>query len=111
MNKVIKKIEAAGISVHKYEENKKLCGYELNTYTRGGLNQIVFVDFRDTKKDPKKSKDFKELFLDRVKSIDVDDEVEVNRQNKEYRNAFTLRESLNDIEEWKNTMVTLAESL
>lgn len=111
MKKIIAKIEAADISVDEYKEEKKLCGYELNTYTKGGLNQIVFVDFRNTNKDPKKAKDFKELFLERVKGIDVDEEVELNRQNKAYRNDFTLRESLDDIEAWKEEMVKLAESL
>lgn len=111
MKKIFNKIEKASISIHEYEENDKLCGYELNTYTNGGLNQVVLVDFRDTDKDPKKAKDFKELFLQRVKDIDVYEEVEMNRQNKQYRDAFTLRESLDDIEEWKKELVKLAESL
>lgn len=111
MKKIIKKLEKANISVHEYEEGGKLCGYELNTYTNGGLNQIVFVDFRNSDKDPKKAKDFKEEFLNRVKDIDVDEEVELNRQNAQYRNDFTLRESLDDIQEWKEDIVKLAESL
>lgn len=111
MKNIISKIEAAGISVDEYKEGKKLCGYELNTYTAGGLNQIVFVDFRDTGKKPKNAADFKELFLERVNSIDTDEEVETNRQDKSYRAAFTLINSLNDIEEWKKNLVALAESL
>jgi len=111
MKKIIDKIEKANISIHEYKEGKKLCGYELNTYTDGGLNQIVFIDFRDTDKNPKKATDFKELFLERVKSIDVDEEIELNRQNEGYRNAFTIRESLEDIDSWKKEMLELAESL
>jgi hypothetical protein len=111
MKKIITKLENANIATHKYKEDGKLCGYELNTYTNGGLNQIVFVDFRDTDKKPNKVADFKELFLERVKSIDTDEEVEINRQNKQYCNDFTLRESLDDIEEWKQELLTLAESL
>lgn len=111
MKEIFDKIEAAGIQIHKYEEGKKLCGYELNTYTNGGLNQIVFVDFRDTKKNPKKAEDFKELFLKRVNSIDVDEEVETMRQDKAYRTAFTMREALDDVEAWKKDIVELAESL
>lgn len=111
MKEIIAKLEKANIGVHKYDEEGKLCGYELNTYTNGGLNQIVFVDFRNTDKDPKKSADFKELFLKRVEDIDTDEEVTINRQSKEYCNAFTLRESLDDIEAWKNEMVELAKSL
>ena len=111
MKKIIALLSAANISVYNYEEDKKLCGYELNTYTKGGLNQIVFVDFRDTGKTPTKAKDFKELFLKRVESIDTDEEVELNRQNKDYCKAFTIRESLNDIEAWKKELLILANSL
>ena len=111
MKNIKAKLATANISVFEYKEGKKLCGYELNTYTDGGLNQIVFVDFRNTNKNPRNKADFKELFLERVKSIDVDYEVETNRQNKEYCNAFTLRESLDDIEAWKKELIELAESL
>lgn len=111
MKKLFNKIEKSNISIYRYEENGNLCGYELSTYTKGGLNQIVFIDFRDTDKNPKNKEDFKKLFLERVKDIDTDEEVEMNRQNKAYCDAFTLRESLNDIEEWKNDLLELAESL
>ena len=111
MKKIIKKLEKAGIGIHNYKEKEKLCGYELNTYTAGGLNQIVFVDFRDIDKDPKNPVDFKELLLGRINDIDVDEEVEMNRQNKAYRQAFTLTESLKDINAWKKDLLKLAKSL
>ena len=111
MKKIFDRLNKANISVHEYEENNKLCGYELNTYTKGGLNQIVFVDFRNINKNPKDKNDFKELFLERIKDIDVTEEVETNRQNKAYRDAFSLRESLDDIEEWKKELLQLAEKL
>lgn len=111
MDNIIDKIETAEISIDKYEENGVVCGYELNTYTEGGLNQIVFVDFRDTKKDPNNPDDFKELFLERVKSIDVDEEIEVNRQDKGYREAFTLTQALKDVKRWKKDLLRLANSL
>ena len=111
MKKIFDKIESANIQIHEYKEGKKLCGYELNTYTEGGLNQIVFVDFRDTDKKPKNANDFKELFLERIESIDIDEEVELNRQDKSYRQTFSLRNSLDDIEAWKEEMLKLAKSL
>lgn len=111
MKKIFDKIEKAGIQISEYKEGKKLCGYELNTYTEGGLNQIVFVDFRDTDKKPKKAADFKEMFLKHIKDINIDEEIELNRQDKSYRQTFTLRDSLDDIEAWKEKMLKLAESL
>ena len=109
--KTLDKIEAAGISIYKYKEKNKLCGYELNTYTNGGVNQIVFVDFRDTDKNPRNDKDFKELFLERVNSIDIDEEIEMNRQDASYKQAFTLTQSLKDFKDWKKDLLKLAKSL
>lgn len=111
MQSLFDKIEEAGISIEKYEENNKLCGYELNTYTDGGVNQIVFIDFRDIEKDPENEEDFKELLLERVESIDVDEEIEVNRQDPTYKRDFTLTESLKDFKAWKKGLLKLAKSL
>lgn len=111
MKKILAKIEKKGISIDEYKEKDKLCGYELNTYTFGGLNQIVFVDFRNTDKDPKNKNDFKELFLERITSIDIDEEIETNRQNTAYRQAFTIVQSLKDITAWKKDLLKLAKSL
>src|SRR3954469_10372970 len=109
MKTIIKKIEAAGIPVYEYKEGKKLCGYELNTYTEGGVNQVIFVDFRHTDKKPTSASDFKELFVERVKDIDIDEEIETNRQNQAYKQAFTLTKSLKDFTDWKAKMLALAE--
>jgi len=111
MKKIFDKIEKANISIDEYKEDKKLCGYELNTYTDGGVNQIVFIDFRNTNKKPKSEKDFKELFLERVNSIDIDEEIELNRQDKSYRQAFTLTEAVKDFTAYKKDLLKLAKSL
>jgi hypothetical protein len=88
------------INIDLYHEDEKLCGYELNTYTNGGVNQIIFLDFRD-KGNPKNADDFIKSFSDYIDSIDIDDEIELNRQDKSYKANFTLRQSLKDFEGWK----------
>ena len=111
MKNLLEQIEASNISVYPYKEGKKLCGYELNTYTNGGVNQIVFIDFRNPNKKPKDKNDFKELFLNSINNIDIDNEIDTNRQNKLYCDVFTIRESLEDFEDWKNNLLKLAKSL
>lgn len=49
VKKIIDKLEECNIQVYPYTEDKKLLGYELNTYTDGGVNQLVFLDFKDWK--------------------------------------------------------------
>ena len=110
MKKIFDKIEKT-VSIDAYKEKNKLCGYELNTYTNGGVNQIVFVDFRGTGKDPKNKDDFKELFLERVESINIDEEIDLNREMKNYKQAFTLTQSLKDFKDWKKDLLKLAKSL
>jgi len=104
IDQIIEKLNDAGIQVDKYKEGKTLCGYELNTYTEGGVNQIVFVDFRNTDKNPKKAADFLALYNERVNSIDIDEEIEINRQDKTYCKAFTLTESVVDFKDWKTKL-------
>jgi hypothetical protein len=96
-------IENNEISIDNYTEDNKLCGYELDTYTSAGVNQTIFLDFRD-KGNPKKANDFIEKFTERINDIDIDDEIEMNRQDQRYKDNFTLRESLNDFEEWKKVL-------
>lgn len=103
-------LENNDISIYNYTEENKLCGYELNTYTKGGVNQIIFLDFRDNG-NPENTDDFIEKFSERIKDIDIDDEIEINRQDKSYKANFTLRESLNDFEEWKKELENIVKQI
>ena len=104
IKQIIDKLENANIQVHEYKEDNKLCGYELNTYTDCGVNQIVFVDFRGTDKNPKSGKDFIELYNERVNDIDIDEEIQMNRQDKSYTANFSLEISVQDFKDWKENL-------
>jgi hypothetical protein len=104
IEEIINRLGECGISVYEYKENDKICGYELNTYTDCSVNQIIFVDFRDTDKDPTNGDDFIDLYNERVNSIDIDDEIETNRQDKSYREDFTLTVALQDFKDWKENL-------
>ena len=111
LQQILDIIEAKGISIDNYEENGKLCGYELETYTAGGVNQIIFLDFRNEEQDAENVNDFIKKFNSYVRSIDIDEEIELNRQNQNYKDNFTLRQSLDDFEEWKSELKEIAEEL
>ena len=97
--------------INEYEEDNDLLGYEINTYTSGGVNQIVFVDFRDTGLDPKNATHFLSVFEKRINEIDIDDEIVLHREMKGYKDAFTLKESISDFEEWKEELERLLNRL
>ncbi len=104
---VIQKLEYADIQVGEYTENEKLCGYELNTYTGCGVNQIIFVDFRNTDKNPKSGKDFIELYNERVKSIDIEEEIGYLRQDKSYMSTIGTEVGYQDLKEWKENLTNV----
>lgn len=100
LKEIIAILESKNIRVDEYEEDDKLCGYELNTYTDGGVNQIIFLDFRESG-DPLNPADVIDKFSEHIKDIDIDDEIEVNRQDKTYKATFSLSQSLEDFKGWK----------
>lgn len=98
-------------SIDEYTEDNELCGYEINTYTSGGVNQIIFLDFRRSEYDPKKALDFLKVLEERVESINIDEEITLNRNDPSYVTAFTLKESITDFEDWKDDLNKLIEKL
>jgi len=100
-------LENANIQVHEYTEKNKLCGYELNTYTDCGVNQIVFVDFRDSNKNPKSGNDFIELFNKRVKDIDIEEEITYLRNDKSYMKTIGTEVGIEDLKEWKENLLNI----
>ena len=110
LKQVFETIELQDITISDYKEEGKLCGYELNTYSKGGVNQIVFLDFRDGG-NPKKVKDFISEFKSYVKSIDVEEQVDLHRQDVRYKEAFTLKQSLKDFKSWKKDLKVLVSNI
>lgn len=110
ISQIIDKLENANIQVYEYKENNKLFGYELNTYTNCGVNQIIFIDFRNTDKNTKSGKDFIELYNERVKDIDIDEEIQTNRQDKNYTDNFSLEISVKDFKDWKENLLNVFSS-
>lgn len=46
INQIIGMAEHYSFTFHEYEENDILCGYEMETWTDGGVNMIHFIDCR-----------------------------------------------------------------
>ena len=104
-------IEEQGIGVDPYEENGILCGYELNTYTNAGVNEIIFLDFRNEGESAENPDDFIKEFERYMSDYTLDDRIESNRQNAEYRRDFTLKQSLEDFEAWGEMITGIIEKL
>lgn len=78
-------------------------GLEMETWTDGGVNMIVCLE---------DEKGLIESFKDYVEYFDVEEEIDLHRQGESYKKAFTLRESLDDFEDylkWLNKIVGIIE--
>jgi hypothetical protein len=101
---IIDKLENANIQVSEYKEDKKLCGYELNTYTDCGVNQIVFIDFRGKKMNPKSGKEFLELYNERINDIDINEEMKMHSEDKRYMQEIGYEVGIQDFKDWKENL-------
>lgn len=110
MEKVLDYIEGFW-GVDKYIEDGKFCGYEINSYTNGGVNIIIFLDYRDTDYDVNNPNDFLTLFKKNIKEFDIDDNIETHRQYDRYRQDFTIKESLKDFERYLKQLKRIKQDL
>lgn len=96
-------------AMHEYEEKGVLCGYELETWTQGGVNMIHFIDCRcEEGVTPKRVlSELKEI----LENFDVDDEIDRYRQGERYRRDFTIRESLEDFEKYLDRLTQFVEAV
>ena len=90
-----------------YKENGECVGIEIEQWTDGGVDMIHLIDGRDRDmNDPDWWKDELEAISE---AFDVDDEIDINRQDEKYRSAFTYRQSVEDFEEYDKWLKGIAE--
>lgn len=99
----LKKIfeEELGFNVHLSEQDSKV-GAEIEDWTEGGVDMIMWIH-------PFTAEEFKR----HAESFDIDEAIDLNRQDPSYRNAFTYTRSVADFEKWaerlKNNIQTLVK--
>ena len=67
--------------------------YELEDWTNGGVNMIIHLNKDDNLSATKQ-------FIEYIDNFDIDEEIDIYREDKRYREAFTIRQSLQDFENW-----------
>lgn len=91
----------------RYEENGECVGIEMEQWTDGGVDMLHLIDGRDRDmNDPDWWKDELEAIYE---AFDVDEEIDLNRQNEKYRSAFTYRQSVEDFENYDKWLEGIAE--
>ena len=76
--------EKHDFNVHLFEREGMSCA-EIETWTDGGVNMIInLMPFTA------------EEFIEYVEGFNVDEEIDMHRENIQYKNDFTVSESLKD---------------
>jgi hypothetical protein len=88
-----------GIEVCWIKSNGKRSA-ELNTYTEGGVNMIVYLDPFTI-----------ESFCEWVDDFDIDYQIDLHRQDKKYREAFSITDSIVDFADYLNRMKEIRKYL
>ncbi len=78
-------------------------GYELETWTNEGVDMIITIE--------KSGDTLLEQLKEYIDNFDIDSEIDMYRENEEYRNNFTIKESLEDFESYISYVKDLIEEL
>lgn len=93
----LKKIDEE-FRVHEHED----C-IELETWTSAGVNMIHTLN--------PKTDGLLKMFIGLAESFDVDEEIDVHREDPLYKRSFTIKQSLEDFTEHKEKLESVAEKL
>ena len=75
--------------------------YELETWTEGGVNMVVTIT----------KKNWKEDFRKYVDGFDIDEQINLIQNVRNYQSAFTYRQSVEDFEDYKKWLVSVLDLL
>lgn len=84
-----------------YEDNEYL---SLETWTNGGVNMFIYIS-------KTMSESLVKQFEHYINCFDIDEEIDLHRQDSRYRNAFRIVESVNDFSQYIKEMKSILKEL
>lgn len=86
-------------SIHEYNSN-----YELESITNSGVDMFIYIDKNTTKNVAKQLEEY-------VDNCDLDELIDTHRQNEDYKNSFSIKESIEDFECWLDSISDIVKDL
>lgn len=80
--------ENEGFQVHLFEQDNKI-NAEVEMWTNGGVDMLLCLQPFT-----------KESFIEQVNDFDIDEEIDLHRQDPRYKAVFTLTQSLKDFKDY-----------
>ena len=91
--------EEQEFNVHLFEQDGMQCA-EIEKWTDGGVDMIItLMPFS------------KEKFFEFVNDFDIDSEIDMHRQAKDYKAAFTISASVKDFTDFHNALKEVVEKI
>ena len=91
--------EENDFNVYQFEQDGQQCA-ELEKWTYGGVDMIItLMPFS------------KDKFINYVNEFDIDEEIDVYRNDKQYKAGFTISQSLADFTEFHDMLKEVVEKL
>ena len=110
LNNIIKTMESFNYNVNLIYENGMISGMEIETWTNGGVDMIHTFYFCDDYQELYEKDNVKKQLKEIADSFSIDDEIDMYRQDAKYKSNFSIRESLEDFEEYQNRLKNLSKN-
>ena len=110
LDNIIKTIEYFNYSVSPIYENGMISGMEIETWTNGGVDMIHTFYFCDDYQELYDKENVKKQLQELVDNFSVDDEIDMYRQDANYKSNFTISQSLEDFTEYQKKLEDLANN-
>jgi hypothetical protein len=116
LTEIIEVFETSDFAVTVYEEQGKECGIEIEGWTCGGVDMVHMLDFRckpegDYHGNVMCAYSIQEEMRDIADTFDVDNEIDVHREDVSYKADFTYSEAVADFQAWKERLQMVAEAI
>lgn len=104
---IIDFFEELEFNVNILEENGICTGFELETWTGRGVNMIEYIDLEGDYLGTYNVNVIKDRLKAIYENFDIDEQIDMYRQNADYKKVFTIKQSLEDFEEYENRLEDL----
>lgn len=91
--------EENDFTVHLTTQDNVICA-EIEKWTNGGVDMVIWLN-------PFTVEEFNRY----VNDFDIDDLIDLHRQGQDYKNAFTISQSLKDFTDFKNHLLDIKAKL
>lgn len=110
LDNIIKVFESFGFKVSLLSENGMNNGIEFETWTNGGVDMIHTIYFFDNYQDIYDREKVKNELEEMIDNFSIDEEIDIYRQDKRYKEAFSIKESLEDFENYEEKLNDLSDN-